>query len=100
MPGKSERYRMDRHLSTSPAWRRSSSPIFGTEGCQPQPLPPTLCGTPTSPSDRKVRAVQDGQAPFYEPGLEALIQSNLRNGRLSATTSTADALRDADFAFL
>ena len=49
---------------------------------------------------RKVRAVQDGQAPFYEPGLEALIQSNLRNGRLSATTSTADALRDADFAFL
>jgi UDP-glucose 6-dehydrogenase len=38
---------------------------------------------------RKVRAVQDGQSPFYEPGLEALIQSNLRNERLSATTSTA-----------
>ena len=49
---------------------------------------------------RKVRAVQDGQSPFYEPGLEALIQSNLRNQRLSATTSTSDALRDADFAFL
>ncbi|HEY5176209.1 MAG TPA: UDP-glucose/GDP-mannose dehydrogenase family protein, partial [Terriglobales bacterium] len=49
---------------------------------------------------RKVRAVQEGQSPFYEPGLEALIQSNLRSERLSATTSTGDALRDADFAFL
>ena len=49
---------------------------------------------------RKVRAVEDGQSPFYEPGLEALIQSNLQNQRLSATVSTAEALRDADFAFL
>jgi GDP-mannose 6-dehydrogenase len=49
---------------------------------------------------RKVRAVEDGQAPFFEPDLEALIQANLRNQRLSATTSTADALREADFAFL
>ena len=49
---------------------------------------------------RKVQAVEDGQSPFYEPGLEALIQANLANGRLSATTSTADALRDADVAFL
>jgi GDP-mannose 6-dehydrogenase len=49
---------------------------------------------------RKIKAVQDGQSPFYEPGLQLLIQSNLANGRLSATTSTADALREADFAFL
>src|SRR5437868_10653873 len=49
---------------------------------------------------RKIKAVQEGRSPFYEPGLEPLIQSNLANGRLSATTSTADALREADFAFL
>lgn len=49
---------------------------------------------------RKVNAVQDGQSPFYEPGLEQLIRSNLASGRLSATTSTAEALRDADLAFL
>jgi len=49
---------------------------------------------------RKIRAVQDGQSPFFEPDLEALILSNLRKERLSATTSTADALREADFAFL
>lgn len=49
---------------------------------------------------RKVQAVQEGKSPFYEPGLEPLIQSHLANGRLSATSSTADALREADFAFL
>ena len=50
--------------------------------------------------ERKVRAVQEGQSPFYEPGLEALIQSSLRNGRLSATLSTAEALQRCDVAFL
>ena len=49
---------------------------------------------------RKVRAIQNGQSPFYEPGLEPLIAKSLRSGLLTATLSTADALRDADFAFL
>lgn len=49
---------------------------------------------------RKVQAVESGQSPFYEPGLQEIIQRNLQSGRLSATTSTADALRNADFAFL
>jgi GDP-mannose 6-dehydrogenase len=49
---------------------------------------------------RKVRAVLDEQAPFFEPGLEAIIQANLRTGRLSATTSTEEALQQAEFAFL
>lgn len=49
---------------------------------------------------RKVQAVLDGQSPFYEPGLEPLIQSSLESGRLFATTSTADALAQADVAFL
>jgi GDP-mannose 6-dehydrogenase len=49
---------------------------------------------------RKVRAICDGQSPFYEPGLEPLIQKHLASGLLTATESTADALRDADYAFL
>jgi GDP-mannose 6-dehydrogenase len=49
---------------------------------------------------RKVHAVTEGQAPYYEPGLEPLIAKHIRTGLLSATLSTADALRDADFAFL
>src|SRR5208337_3036700 len=49
---------------------------------------------------RKVKAIQDGQSPFYEPNLEPLIAKHLTSGLLSATLSTAEALRDADFAFL
>jgi GDP-mannose 6-dehydrogenase len=49
---------------------------------------------------RKVRAIQDGQSPFFEPGLEPLIAKHLRSGLLTATLSTEEALRDADFAFL
>lgn len=49
---------------------------------------------------RKVKAIQDGQSPFYEPNLEPLIAKHLAGGLLSATISTADAVRDADFAFL
>ena len=49
---------------------------------------------------RKVRAVTDGQSPFYEPGLEPLIAKHLKTGTLTATLSTEEALRDADYAFL
>src|SRR5208282_4887426 len=37
---------------------------------------------------------------FYEPGLEPIIAKHLRGGLLTATISTAEALREADFAFL
>jgi len=49
---------------------------------------------------RKVRAVTDGQSPFYEPGLEPLIAKHLKTGALTGTLSTKEALRDADYAFL
>ncbi len=49
---------------------------------------------------RKVSAIQDGQSPFFEPGLEPLIAKHLNRGLLTATLSTEEALRDADFAFL
>ena len=49
---------------------------------------------------RKVRAIRDGQSPLYEPGLEPLIAKHLSSGSLTATPSTQEALRDADFAFL
>ena len=50
--------------------------------------------------EKKVRSVMDGQSPFYEPGLEELVASNLEAGRLSATTSVSDAIADADVAFV
>ena len=50
--------------------------------------------------ERKVKAILEGRSPFFEPGLEPLVAKHLHSGLLSATTSTAEALRDADFAFL
>jgi len=49
---------------------------------------------------RKVRAIHEGHAPFFEPGLETLVAKHLRSGLLTATLSTEEALRDTDFAFL
>ena len=44
----------------------------------------------------KVESVLAGRAPFYEPGLEELVQRNVAAGRLSASTSLAGQLADAD----
>lgn len=44
----------------------------------------------------KVNSVMEGRAPFFEPGLEALIQTNRAAGRLSATTSLEEAVRSTD----
>jgi GDP-mannose 6-dehydrogenase len=44
--------------------------------------------------ESKVQSILNSKAPFYEPGLEELISSNVAAGRLTATTSIADALRD------
>jgi len=50
--------------------------------------------------EHKVQSVLAGQSPFFEPGLEALVAANRAAGRLSATTSLADALAGADFVFI
>src|SRR5215469_9798047 len=58
----------------------------------------TVIGVDVDP--RKVKAVTDGQSPFYEPGLEPLIAKHLKTGALTATLSTEEALREAEYAFL
>ena len=49
--------------------------------------------------ERKVREVENGHAPFYEAGLEALVRENVTAGRLSVGTSTA-AIAEADIALV
>jgi len=44
----------------------------------------------------KIKGLQQGKAPFFEPGLEDLIQSSLKNGNLKFTTSYPTAIKDAD----
>ncbi len=41
--------------------------------------------------ERKVREVENGRAPFYEPGLEELIRENVAAGRLTVSTSAGAA---------
>ena len=57
-----------------------------------------VCGVDRD--EHKVSSVLRGAAPFYEPGLEAMVRENAASGRLTATTSTADAIRDADVALI
>ncbi len=49
--------------------------------------------------EHKVKEVRNGRAPFYEPGLEVLVQENIAAGRLSASTS-ADVIAEADIALV
>src|SRR5579863_9999631 len=51
------------------------------------------------PDERKVKAVKDGRAPFYEPGLDALVQENIAAGRFSASTS-AGPMASVDIALV
>lgn len=48
----------------------------------------------------KVEKVLAGEAPFFEPGLEEVVRSSVQAGTLSATTSTAEGIRNADVALL
>jgi GDP-mannose 6-dehydrogenase len=48
----------------------------------------------------KVASLNEGRSPIVEKGLDELIRDNVANGRLRATTSTADAVRDTDISLI
>jgi UDPglucose 6-dehydrogenase len=48
----------------------------------------------------KIGALSEGMAPFFEPGLTDLLVSNITAGRLSFSTSLADAARFAEVHFV
>jgi GDP-mannose 6-dehydrogenase len=50
--------------------------------------------------EHKVRAINAGEAPFYEPGLEPIVRSSVDAGRLSATTSIVEALSETDIVLI
>jgi UDPglucose 6-dehydrogenase len=50
--------------------------------------------------EKRVENLKKGIMPIYEPGLEELVERNTRAGRLSFTTSYADALKGAEYAFI
>ncbi len=48
----------------------------------------------------KIRKLQEGEIPFYEPGLKELVQKNVAAGRLSFGTDLAEAVRRALVVFI
>jgi UDPglucose 6-dehydrogenase len=49
---------------------------------------------------RKIEGLRKGKLPIYEPGLEPLVISNTREGRLRFTTSFAEAVEEANVHFI
>jgi UDPglucose 6-dehydrogenase len=48
----------------------------------------------------KVKMLQQGGIPIYEPRLEDLVKKNTASGRLSFTTSTAEGVEKSDIVFI
>ncbi|MBE9523927.1 MAG: UDP-glucose/GDP-mannose dehydrogenase family protein, partial [Chloroflexi bacterium] len=51
-------------------------------------------------SEEKVAGLIRGEMPIYEPGLEELVERNVKAGRLSFTTSYPEALHNTEFVFI
>lgn len=49
---------------------------------------------------KKISALKAGEIPIYEPGLDEVVRSNVRQGRLAFTTTLSDALDGADAVFI
>jgi UDPglucose 6-dehydrogenase len=48
----------------------------------------------------KIAALENGEIPIYEPGLQDLVRNNVKEGRLSFTTAMAEPVRAADAVFI
>jgi len=50
--------------------------------------------------EKKVQDLKNGKIPIFEPGLEEMVKHNVKEERLSFTTSSADAVRASDVVFI
>lgn len=51
-------------------------------------------------NENKVKMMQEGKLPIYEPGLELLFTRNINQGRLHFTSNLAEAIAEAKIIFL
>ncbi|MCD6201153.1 MAG: UDP-glucose/GDP-mannose dehydrogenase family protein [Bacteroidales bacterium] len=50
--------------------------------------------------ERKVKQLNEGKSPIYEPGLEPMLQRNLEKGRLFFSTDLKPALEESEVTFI
>ena len=50
--------------------------------------------------EERIAALRAGEIPIFEPGLDALVESNVAAGRLTFTTDLGDAVRGSDAVFI
>ena len=67
----------------APAWRRSVIPFAAWKRTQ-----------------KKLKTLQDGHCPIFEPGLQELMQENYASGQLQFTDDVKSAVKDAEVVFL
>ncbi|MBL7710941.1 MAG: UDP-glucose/GDP-mannose dehydrogenase family protein [Chitinophagaceae bacterium] len=51
-------------------------------------------------NENKINKLRQGETPIYEPGLEVLLQRNIKEKRITFTTSLAEGIKDAQIIFL
>src|SRR5437588_12601022 len=51
-------------------------------------------------NEEKIARLNRGELPIYEPGLEEVVERNVRAGRLTFTTDYAEAVPGAEFLFI
>lgn len=51
-------------------------------------------------NEDKIALLRSGGVPIYEPGLDLLVQRNVREGRLDFATDLTEAVRAADVVFI
>src|SRR5207249_1322825 len=49
---------------------------------------------------KKLKTLQDGHCPIFEPGLQELMQENYASGQLQCTDDVKSAVKDAEVVFL
>ena len=50
--------------------------------------------------EKKIQRLKQNEMPIYEPGLEALVERNQKEGRLSFTTEIPEAIASAEVVFI
>ncbi|MBW7913012.1 MAG: UDP-glucose/GDP-mannose dehydrogenase family protein [Taibaiella sp.] len=51
-------------------------------------------------NQKKVEMLKRGETPIYEPGLDVLLERNIKENRISFTTSLSEGIKDAKVIFL